>query len=204
MQTAKTNTTLAQQTLGLSAHSDSHNRKSLEQSNRLFVKESHDYLGLFTHDVIRKGQVVTSFFGKVMPFQQANAKSLQLSSDLFLQGNGELDEYINHSCEPNCTVSFHGEFLPYLVAARKIAAGEEISFNYNCTEWDLLEHERVFQEDCAFVCSCKSKTCLGEIRGFKYLSLDEQIRLSPQVSPFLRLKVMEALWIAQTNSTYAA
>jgi SET domain len=148
--------------------------------------------------------VVTSFSGKAVPFHQANAMSLQLSSDLFLRSNGEIDEYVNHSCEPNCTVSFHGEFLPYLVAARKIAPGEEITFNYHCTEWDLLEQERVFREDCAFVCLCHSESCLGEIRGFKYLSLQQQIRLSPHVSPFLRLKVMEALWLAQMNSTDAA
>jgi SET domain-containing protein len=199
------NITLVQQTAGLLAHSDSH-RRSIEQSqskSRLFVKESHGNLGLFTRDVINKGQVVISFSGRVVSFQQSNAKSLQLSSELFLRSNGEIDEYINHSCEPNCTVSFHGEFLPYLVAAREIAAGEEITLNYNCTEWDLLEQERVFQEDCAFACLCNSRTCLGEVRGFKYLSLHQQIRLSPHLSPFLRLKMMESLWLAQMNSTDA-
>jgi hypothetical protein len=185
-------------------HLNLHGGTIKQDGCRLFVKESHGSLGLFSRDAINKGQVVISFSGRVVSFQQANAKSLQLSSQLFLRSNGELDEYINHSCEPNCTVSFNGEFLPYTVAAREIAAGEEITFNYNCTEWDLLEQERVFQEDCAFACLCNSRTCLGEIRGFKYLSLHQQIRLSPHLSPFLHLKAMEALWIGQLDATGAA
>jgi hypothetical protein len=174
-------------------------RRTKQNKCRLFVSESHDR-GLFTHDVIRKGQIATSFFGEVVSFHQANAKSLQLSSELFLRGNGDLDEFLNHSCAPNCAVIFEDGFLPYTVAAREIAAGEELTFNYNCTEWNLLEQEDVFQEQVAFVCMCKSDLCLGQIHGFTHLSLEQKLRLSAGISPFLRLKLMEELWLGRITA----
>jgi hypothetical protein len=46
-----------------------------------------------------------------------------------------------------------------LVALRELAAGEELTFDYNATEWDLAE---------PFRCSCGA--CGGSIvRGFAHL-----------------------------------
>jgi hypothetical protein len=174
------------------------NRRNCKPTKvQLFVGNSSDYLGLFTHNPIKKGKTVTSFAGRIVPFVDANSKSLQLSSQLFLRGPGNsLDEFINHSCEPNCTVSFQ-KVIPYAVAVRDILPGEEITFNYNSIKWDLLEQEEVFGEQSAFVCLCKSRLCVGQVRGFNHLSLHQKIRLSSSLSPFLRLKLMEAIWAEQ-------
>lgn len=64
--------------------------------------------------------------------------------------------YLNHSCDPNAFVRGR-----QVVAARAIAAGEDVTFDYNTTEWSLAA---------PFTCRCGSARCVGEIRGFKHLT----------------------------------
>lgn len=56
----------------------------------------------------------------------------------------------NHSCEPNCEALFEEERI-WLVAARGIRAGEEVTFNYGYDLEDYHEHP----------CRCGSSTCVG-------------------------------------------
>lgn len=67
-------------------------------------------------------------------------------------------QYINHSCEPNV---FFDTTLLQLVALRDIGAGEELSFFYPSTEWEMTQ---------SFNCYCGHASCIGEIRGAAYLS----------------------------------
>ncbi len=49
-------------------------------------------------------------------------------------GQGALGRFINHSCEPNCETQkwvVRGELAIGLFALRDIAAGEELTFDYN-------------------------------------------------------------------------
>ncbi len=83
--------------------------------------------------------------------------------------------FINHSCEPNMYLNkraFH--------AARIIHRGEELTFNYNTSEYDMAE---------PFVCRCGSLFCSGWIRGFKYLSYLEAQRLLPILPDYLRAEL---------------
>jgi hypothetical protein len=66
-------------------------------------------------------------------------------------------ECINHSCDPN---SFFDTSSKRLVALKAIAPGEEITFFYPSTEWDM---------DQIFKCHCNCSNCLGIIKGAKYL-----------------------------------
>lgn len=78
--------------------------------------------------------------------------------------------FLNHSCAPNARLRGLE-----LVALRAIAAGEEITFDYNCTEYDMAE---------PFVCRCGH--CKGElIRGFKHLSPAEQCRRTAWAADYL-------------------
>ena len=59
---------------------------------------------------------------------------------------------INHSCEPNCRAeTIRGRI--WIIARRKIAAGEELTFDYGYTfkEWPLHP------------CRCGTRTCVGFI-----------------------------------------
>ena len=65
--------------------------------------------------------------------------------------------YLNHSCRPNTIVNTSALAL---VATRDIAAGEELTFFYPSTEWDMKH---------PFVCQCGEPECIGTVAGAKYL-----------------------------------
>lgn len=109
-----------------------------------------------------------------------NRYSVQLDTDLHLappadlQPGQEPDAYLwrflNHACRPNAAIAGR-----QLVALRAIAAGEEVTFDYNTTELELAE---------PFNCHCGA--CGGRlIRGFKHLSPAEQAQLAPHLAPHL-------------------
>ncbi len=64
----------------------------------------------------------------------------------------------NHSCDPNCFFDIANQ---QLISIRPIREGEELTFFYPSTEWDM---DRPFQ------CRCQAKNCIGLIKGAKYLS----------------------------------
>lgn len=162
--------------------------------NHLFIHETADKgLALFAKKAIKRNQHLFDFKGQLKTLAQSTPMSLQLSEDLFLTSDGRFDDLVNHSCSPNCAVHFNGLNIA-LVALTNIKPGEEITFNYNTTEWDLIQQSQVFGQPCSLTCRCGNTNCQGEINGFKYLPLQEKIRISHLVSPFLRLRMMEELW----------
>lgn len=82
--------------------------------------------------------------------------------------------YINHSCNPTAFFNIPEKIL---IAAKNLEPGDEITFNYNTTEYDMVV---------PFQCHCGSVNCYGEIKGFKYLSTDEKKELLPFLSPYLK------------------
>lgn len=107
--------------------------------------------------------------------------SVQVGRDAHVDLSGEygLEEvmdrfywrFINHSCAPNTL--FKGRAL---VALKSIEPGQEITFDYNSTEYELTE---------PFDCCCESDCCKGRIRGFRFLSRMEQERLRPWLADHL-------------------
>ena len=83
-------------------------------------------------------------------------------------------KYVNHSCHPNCC--FDTEHLIFR-ALRTIAAEEEITFDYNTTEYDLCW---------PFQCCCGAIDCLRYIRGYKYLSAEHRQRLVSLTADYLK------------------
>lgn len=77
--------------------------------------------------------------------------------------------YINHSCEPNVAFELAGGFKGLqegrwcLKSLTEIKKGDALSFAYFSTEWDMAQ---------PFQCQCHSKSCLGLIRGAKYLPME--------------------------------
>jgi hypothetical protein len=79
--------------------------------------------------------------------------------------------FMNHSCQPNAAI--HGRSV---IALRPICPWEEITFDYNTTEYEIAE---------PFHCRCESIDCRKIIRGFKYLTRTERARLRPWLAPYL-------------------
>lgn len=126
------------------------------------------YKGLFARKDIIAGSVIFYFKGRISG--RPNKYSVQLSRDKHVDFptvrtlDDDLDyawQYLNHSCEPNGYVN--GAELCFC-ALRNIRQGEELTFNYLATEYELAS---------PFQCDCGSAKCFGFIRGGKFLTVDQ-------------------------------
>ena len=66
-------------------------------------------------------------------------------------------QYINHSCNPN---AFFNTTTMELTALRPIEPGDDFSFFYPSTEWDMAQ---------PFQCHCNEAGCLGLISGAAFI-----------------------------------
>lgn len=81
---------------------------------------------------------------------------------------------LNHGCDPNVAIDVQRRAI---VARRPIAAGNELRFDYNTTEWELAE---------SFVCNCGAPWCVGVAMGFAHLSPTRQRVLLRDAAPHIR------------------
>jgi hypothetical protein len=79
--------------------------------------------------------------------------------------------FLNHSCEANTMVHDSEVY-----AIKPIDAGEEVTFNYNTTELEIVH---------SFECTCGSISCQRVIRGFRFLSHEHQRLLARVLAPHL-------------------
>jgi uncharacterized protein len=127
---------------------------------------------------IREGATIMLLQGRVGSDAETNDASLQIGPDLFLESDGGLDDFVNHSCDPSCLIDWHRLAV---VARRAIPAEEEITIDYNTAELDLTALLR----DHAFACRCDSPRCVGHVRGFCHLSPTERFARREFLSPYL-------------------
>ena len=87
---------------------------------------------------------------------------------------GPPDRYTNHSCDPNA-FERHEADATYLVARRDIAAGDEITCDYNIN----IVHGT------AWPCRCGAARCGGEVVGdFFLLPVARQREYRPLLAPW--------------------
>jgi uncharacterized protein len=136
--------------------------------------------GVFAVARIARGELVAPFTGWTLRTSELTDDlfALQIGHDLWLCSHGDqLDDCINHSCDPNTGFS-SGE--PVLYALRDIAAGEEIVFDYATsigeTGWTLD-------------CTCGSPNCRNVIRSWGELPPDYRERFRPMALAYLRDQV---------------
>jgi hypothetical protein len=80
--------------------------------------------------------------------------------------------FTNHSCAPSAMV-----YGRHMLALRCIEPWQQITFNYNTTEFDMAE---------PFDCLCGSDNCEGQIRGYRWLSSTARERIRPWLADHLR------------------
>ena len=122
---------------------------------------------------IATGALIYTLIGRV--FATPTRCSVQLGPDCHIDADseGSLEDsfdlypyrFTNHACEPNMALR-DGSFY----ASSAIHRGDELTFNYNASEYDLAE---------PFECECGARSCGGLIRGFRYLSAADRERLRP-------------------------
>lgn len=105
--------------------------------------------------------------------------TIQLDASRHQAGTDEMDDFLNHSCSPNCYLDVDRlEFR----ALRDLEAGEQLTFNYLTSEWSM---------ESPFDCWCGASECSGTIQGFSHLTRERQKALEPLLSPYLRGKLRE-------------
>ncbi len=134
-------------------------------------------IGVFAREAISTGETLIALAHVFV--EHAQRHTIQLDAHLHQAGTGEIDDFLNHSCAPNSALDF--ERLE-LRAVRPIAAGEELSFNYLTSEWDMAS---------PFTCVCGAPHCHGLIRGFRHLNAEQQEALAPVASAYLRRRLAE-------------
>jgi hypothetical protein len=122
----------------------------------LVIKTENKFRSLITKQSYRKGEVICEIpTEKVV--DKANRYTVQIGRDRHTEV-GKLSA-LNHSCDPN--VILDTEHLQ-MVACRDIEEGEELSFFYPSTEWEM---------DAPFICLCGSSSCIHVVAGARFLAL---------------------------------
>jgi len=132
----------------------------------LILRKTKTGKGVFANVTFRKCDKIIEFKGKLItrkqlpyPYEKVDDRYVQIGKNLYMSPSGKLDDFINHSCNPNSGLVIKGR-KAVLTAIRKIKTGEEICWDYSTTmnedEWEMD-------------CSCGSKSCRKRIRDFKFL-----------------------------------
>lgn len=161
-------------------------------SPKLETKNTDAYgKGLFAREYIRKDELLSVFGGYIMTRKEEellpedyNDTGIQISEDLVMtvRERSELSaaDYINHSCSPNAGIK--GQI--FLVAMKKIKAGQEITFDYGMV---LYRGKGVTPYRLA--CGCGVRNCRGVITDNDWKRPELQQRYAGYFSWYLQDKI---------------
>jgi hypothetical protein len=111
----------------------------------------------FAQRKYKPGQVVADFSaGEIL--SHPTYLTVQVDTDKHIMLQPEHLQYINHSCDPNV---FFDTYTMRVVALKRISEGDEMTFFYPSTEWDMAQ---------PFQCHCGCSNCLGEIKGAAHIN----------------------------------
>jgi SET domain-containing protein len=113
-------------------------------------------VGLFTLTARKAGERLIVIDGEVIDGDETerrdalgNAYIYELTDDTWLDAARTLGRFVNHACEATCDVLERDASSLWLVAARDLGAGEELTIDYDYPE--------IFE-----ACRSRNPACLGE------------------------------------------
>jgi SET domain-containing protein len=160
--------------------------------------------GVFVVRDFEKGEILLEFKGElyywppnvILPkglkeYDMENDHFLQVDISLYMGPSGDIDDYVNHSCDPNTGLYYKGQRI-FLIAIRKIYKHEEITWDYSTN----MDEESSTGEDepiWTMKCNCGVRTCRKIIQDFKRLPSKVQKRYLyfGIVSPFIVRQLAE-------------
>jgi SET domain-containing protein len=121
------------------------------------------YARVISLQKINKGDAVLKIEGEISSVPSKYSIQIGENKHIESYSSDPLDKrsawrFINHSCDPNCFIDIR---KMQLIALSDIEPGEEITFDYTTTEFEMAA---------PFYCNCNSGNCLKHIRGKKYLA----------------------------------
>jgi hypothetical protein len=141
------------------SHSLRSGKEVIFQTDTLEVRRTlHDgQHQLHSRRPIKKGDVVCSFLA-AQTLSEPTYLTVQTGKNEHITLDPDCLQYLNHSCDPNVFLDTDEKKL---VCLRDVGAGEELTFFYPSTEWEMAQ---------PFVCLCGSSRCLKLIQGASFLS----------------------------------
>lgn len=105
------------------------------------------------------GEIICAF-GAATVQKEASYLTIQTGTESHITLKPDFLQFTNHSCDPN---AFFDTAKMELICLREINPGDEISFFYPSTEWEMAQ---------PFVCNCGSEACIQLINGASHLSVN--------------------------------
>ncbi|HWQ37164.1 MAG TPA: SET domain-containing protein-lysine N-methyltransferase [Burkholderiales bacterium] len=130
----------------------------------LALKDTPRGQALYTRTGHRRGETLLEHFGPHATFEVgarvAPDHVMEVGENEVFLPSGALDDFVNHSCDPNCRLDFRGGGRVFLVALRDIPPGEELTFDYATTTTRAgIEAFPGWR----FHCLCGATNCRGEV-----------------------------------------
>lgn len=122
----------------------------------LTIRTQNKYRSLTTEKPYRKGDIICP-----IPTESLYATPNQFTVQIAADKHVEVKELasMNHSCAPS-TILDTTRMLVF--AARDLAAGDELTFFYPSTEWEMSS---------PFICLCGAPNCIHVVAGARFLPL---------------------------------
>jgi len=130
--------------------------------------------GIICTRALAEGEAVFELTGRLVSVPSMH--TLQIAENVHLEPGDSAWAMINHSCAPNCIIDINRKRV---VTCRDIRPGEELTFNYLTTEWEMAS---------PFPCRCGAAHCFGMIRGYRFLDASQRQALRATVAPHFLLK----------------
>ncbi len=122
----------------------------------LLIRTQDKYRSLTTKRAYKKGEIICPIPSDSL-YNKPNRFTVQIGRDRHVEVK-ELSS-MNHSCNPN---TFLDTTRMLAFAARDIAVGEELTFFYPSTEWEMSS---------PFICLCGATNCIHVVAGARFLPL---------------------------------
>ena len=122
----------------------------------LTIKTENKFRSLITKQAYTQGEIICEIPTEKV-IDKANRYTVQIGRDRHTEV-GKLSA-LNHSCDPNVILDTDNL---QMIARRDIEQGEELSFFYPSTEWEM---------DAPFICLCGASNCIHVVAGARFLSL---------------------------------
>ena len=155
----------------------------------LSVKPCKTGRGVFTSIEIPAKMPVLEVGGNLFTDQQLTGKDLanylQVGPNTYLGPSGGLDDYLNHSCDPNCRLHIMGDrciiFSLYIVPANN-----QLTVDYSTSSTDTHDTWKMN-------CVCGSYKCRKVISGYQYLapSLLEEYKKKEMLPLFITFPIFQ-------------
>jgi hypothetical protein len=125
------------------------------------VREDASSLAKSLHSILNfeKDEIICKFDAAAI-LKTPTYLTIQTGIDEHIHLKPEFLKFTNHSCEPNVFFDTHAM---QLIAVKKIEPGDEFTFFYPSTEWNMAQ---------PFTCLCGSDKCLKSISGAGNMSVD--------------------------------